>query len=266
MNMNTWLKTVAVATTLALTTLSLTACQSSEKSEQQVSAQINTQVFYLDRSMLPPGAELTLTLEDVSLMDVAATKISTKTITLETAPPYNVALDYDASLIKPGMRYSVRANITKGDRLLYTSTSNNDPFAKPGKTLEIKLTKINKTIAVKPNAPLTNTYWKAITFFDNEVATPEGARELFLQMRNENQMRGFAGCNNFQGQFEQTESELTFSRVAATMMACEGRSMELENQMHQVINATTSFKIVGDSLTLYNQDKTRIGYFEAVYF
>lgn len=264
--MNTWLKTLALTTTFAFTTLTLTACQSNEEVTTQAVAQINTKVFYLDRSMLPPGAELTLTLEDVSLMDVAAKKISSKTITLETAPPFNTALEYDDSLIKPGMRYNVRATITKGDRLLYTSTSNNDPFAKPGKTLEIKLTKINKTIAVRPKAPLTNTYWKAISLFDETIATPEGARELFLQMRDQNRVRGFAGCNNFNGEYKQQDNQLTFDKVATTMMACVGTATDLEGQMHQALGASVSYKIVGDSLTLYNQENKRIAYFEAVYF
>ncbi|TMO79734.1 YbaY family lipoprotein, partial [Pseudoalteromonas spongiae] len=74
---------------------------------------LNTEVCYIDRSMLPPIAELPVTLEDVSKMDVAATVISSKFTTLYTAPPYRVALTYDEALSIDNKRSNVRAQIRK---------------------------------------------------------------------------------------------------------------------------------------------------------
>jgi putative lipoprotein len=54
------------------------------------------EVFYRERILLPPGAKLHLTLEDVSEMDVPSTVIATSSKVLAGAPPYEFSLDYYA--------------------------------------------------------------------------------------------------------------------------------------------------------------------------
>jgi heat shock protein HslJ len=54
------------------------------------------EVFYRERILLPPGAKLHLTLEDVSKMDVPSTVIATASQVLAGAPPYEFSLDYYA--------------------------------------------------------------------------------------------------------------------------------------------------------------------------
>ena len=249
---------------MTISALSLSGCQTAPQTEEKPISQIQTEVFYLDRSMLPPQSELTVSLEDVSKMDVAATLISSKSVTLSTAPPYRVTLDYDNALIKENMRYNVRAQIKKDGKLLYTSTEANNPFLATSDTIKIKVSKVAAN--VKPDVSLENTYWKALKLNGEKIVTPEGARELHLQLKPDNQIRGFAGCNNFMGQYIAKEFGLRFSKVATTMMMCQDQGNALEQSMHQVLQDTFEYQIKGESLTLFNELKQPIGVFKAVYF
>ena len=101
-----------------------------QQAEQSTMKTLNTEVTYLDRSMLPPGSVLKVQLADVSKMDAKADVISEQEIELNGAPPYNVALEYDESKIVDRHRYSVSARIENQGKLLYISTTHNNPFAR----------------------------------------------------------------------------------------------------------------------------------------
>ncbi len=130
---NSILKSVAGLCFLASGTLMLSACNDDTAQQnsavKQTTASLPVQVSYLDRSLLAPNSQLTVTLVDVSKMDVAATVISEQVIDLVGAPPYKVELEYNLEKIDPAHRYSVRATINNQGNLLYTSTTSNSPFA-----------------------------------------------------------------------------------------------------------------------------------------
>ncbi|MFY8349784.1 META domain-containing protein [Pseudoalteromonas sp. SSM20] len=261
--MNRFAKPLLLCSLIATGSMTLAGCQSAPEVEEKVMNSLQTEVYYLDRSMLPPNSELTVTLEDVSKMDVASTVISSKLVTLNSAPPYQVSLDYDNALIKDNMRYNVRAQIRKDGKLLYTSTQSNNPFASD-EPLKIRVTKVAPP--VKPNVSLTNTYWKAMVLNGESVNTPQGARELFVQLKADGSVKGFAGCNNFMGSFIAKEYGLRFKGMASTMKMCQGRANDLDRSMHQVLQDTFEYKIKGETLTLFNESKVKIAQFNAVYF
>lgn len=253
-----------ICSLLGFGAMSLTGCQSSAQIPEKTTNQIQTEVFYLDRSMLPKNSELTVTLEDISKMDVASTVITSKSVIVNSASPYKVVLDYDSSLIQENMRYNIRAQIKNRGKLLYTSSQTNNPFQTNESSLKIKLSKVAPQ--VKPDVPLTNTYWKVTNLKGEEVITPSGARELFLQLKGDNRVRGFAGCNNFMGNYIAQEFGLRFQRVASTLMMCQGKGNELEVTMQQVLRDTFEYKIRGETLTLFNESREKIAQFKAVYF
>jgi putative lipoprotein len=78
-------------------------------------------VTYRERMLLPPDAEIEVSLLDVSLMDVAAKLISTQTIVPDHAVPIAFVLRYDPQDIDQRMTYAVRATIRSGDRLLFVT-------------------------------------------------------------------------------------------------------------------------------------------------
>jgi len=86
-------------------------------------AQVSGTVSYRQRIALPPDATLVVTLEDVSLADVAAPMIArTRLQTGGQQVPIPFALTYVPGAIEAGRRYNLRAQIFYGDQLAWTST------------------------------------------------------------------------------------------------------------------------------------------------
>lgn len=85
-------------------------------------------VWLTDGESLPAGAEVVVVLEDVSVLDVAATMIAAKRFRASSAPPYLFTLDYDPSVLQGRRHLSLRVRVERDQRLLYVSTSIVDPF------------------------------------------------------------------------------------------------------------------------------------------
>jgi len=79
--------------------------------------------------MLPPGSEIEVQLQDISRADAMATVMASVMLDAEGGPPYDFAIDYDPARVDPRMRYALRATISRGERLLFTTTDYIDPFA-----------------------------------------------------------------------------------------------------------------------------------------
>lgn len=269
-------------TVLLFTTLLITACTRSE-SEVSVKTQLDVisgQVIYLERRLLPPGAELTVNLEDVSKRDVVSTLIATTSQLLDGAPPYTFSLSYDGNLIQSKMSYSLRAKITLNGRLLMTSTNRMDPFVDPNSPISIQLTSVatkaqtqakpetaQAVVSVNPLANLTNTYWKLLSMNGQAVIMGElQTREAFIQLvETGSSVKGFAGCNVISGTFTTRGNDLSFGPIAATRKACPS-GMEDETRMLNVLAATSYYSIHEHHLTLLNDDKKKIARFQAQYF
>lgn len=103
---------------------------------------ITGEVFYRERRFLPPGAELHITLEDVSEAGAPATVVATSTKLLAGAQPYRFELDYMPADIDPRKQYTLRATITFYGELLLTSATRLDPFRHPEDTISIRVTMV----------------------------------------------------------------------------------------------------------------------------
>jgi putative lipoprotein len=99
---------------------------------------ISGEVLYRERMALPPGAVVTVTLEDQSRMDAPATVLTDYTHVTDGPPPYPFRLVIDPSKIDQRMRYGLRAKIERDGELMFTSTEHIDPFAgEPGERITI---------------------------------------------------------------------------------------------------------------------------------
>ncbi len=244
--------------------LVLTGCgedSSAPQAEQSSMKTLNTQITYLDRSMLPPGSVLKVQLADVSKMDVKAEVISEQEIQLDGAPPYDVALEYDESKIADRHRYSVSARIENQGKLLYISTTHNNPFAEDAAGDLYKVT-VTKVSAKKPDVTLTNTYWKAVTI-SGEAITVEN-KEPFVQFKDDGSTNGHLGCNNFSGSYEVNEQALTFKPLASTKKMCVSQ-MDIEAAMSAALAATAKYSINGEQLTLLDDSDEPLATFVATY-
>jgi putative lipoprotein len=121
--------------------LLLTGCN---KSEQTISAeapkqevamvadnyQLVTGVVYPKQPIAPAGAagyQVTVTLSDVSKMDVAATVIASTSFTT-SAFPVDYSIAFDASVIKSKMSYALHTRITDGAGKLVGVTDQNHKY------------------------------------------------------------------------------------------------------------------------------------------
>jgi putative lipoprotein len=89
---------------------------------------IPVSAWYRERMRLPPGAELTVVIEDSARADIAATVIATTTVVLAAGPPYDVVVSYDPAVLDERGRYGVRASITVNGRLRFASAEHHPAF------------------------------------------------------------------------------------------------------------------------------------------
>ena len=109
---------------LALLTLSLAAAFGPAHGAPSDSASVVGTVSYRHRIALPADAVVTVSLQDTTLADAPARTIGETTIETKGAQvPIPFRIDYDPATIDPSRVYSVRATITVGGNLLFTSTT-----------------------------------------------------------------------------------------------------------------------------------------------
>ena len=114
---------IVIAGLLLLTT----ACGDSAPG-QSGPQRIEGTVLYRERMMLPPGAEMSVQLEDISRPDAMAEVLAVVSSALDGAPPYAFTLDYGKVGVVSGRRYALRANIAVDGQVWFTSTDYIDPF------------------------------------------------------------------------------------------------------------------------------------------
>jgi putative lipoprotein len=220
------------------------------------------EAYYRERNLLPPGAELHLTLEDVSKMDVPSSVIATATQALTGAPPYEFKLGYFEANVDLRMQYNLRVTIMLDGESLFTSTEQLNPFREPEKDIVIMLSMVSATneelptvtshdadtglavVSVDPLAELSNTYWKLLSLNEIDVAMAEKqTNEAFLQLRADNSsVKGFGGCNVFTGSYNVNGNDLNFGPLAATRAACVA-GMDTESDFMQVLDVTAYYSI-----------------------
>ena len=105
---------------LAMSTL-LGACQSFQPAAK---TSLDGEVFYLQRSALPPTATLSVSLQDVSLADAPAVVLDEQKGQVKGQVPLPFHLSYDPAQVKPGHRYSVSARIEVDGKLMFITTEN----------------------------------------------------------------------------------------------------------------------------------------------
>jgi len=87
------------------------------------SAQVTGVASYRERIAVPPGAQLEVVLADVSRMDAPSETLGKAVQENVGQPPYAFAIPYQPERIIPSHRYAVRARLTVGSRLLFTTVT-----------------------------------------------------------------------------------------------------------------------------------------------
>jgi putative lipoprotein len=262
-----------------LTGLALVAAAATAAAE---GATITGTATYRERMLLPEGAVLEATLEDVSRADAPATVIGRARVESPGSPPIRFAIAYDPAAIEPHHRYVVRARVTVGELLLFT-TDTVYPVLGPGAPphVDLLMKRVGQGAAAPGPAPgspeakvappptataaLENTYWKLVDLRSSTVAVAEKQREPHLILHPEgHRLTGSGGCNRLVGSYTLEGQKLAFGRAAGTLMACP-QGMEQERAFLDALARVQGFSIRGQQLELVDVQGTALARFEAVY-
>jgi copper homeostasis protein (lipoprotein) len=102
-------------------------------------------------------------------------------------------------------------------------------------------------------ASLTDTFWRAVEIEGQPVVIHPGTREPHFVLLREGSVRGFTGCNNLTGSYEQGAGDFRFQSMATTRKACLPAS-DIENRFVAALNATASVRVVGEALELRDKE------------
>jgi putative lipoprotein len=95
-------------------------------------AMVTGNVTYRERIALPPGATVTVRLQDVSRADAPAEVLAEQVIVPTTQVPIPFALQYDPARIDARHRYSVGARIEVDGKLWFVSDTHNGVLTEGG--------------------------------------------------------------------------------------------------------------------------------------
>lgn len=232
-------------------------CTGSKSSKNKKMKSINVSVAYRERIMLPPGAELKLTLADAAEMDIAAEEIASLTLPVEGGPPYDLTLDYDPGKLNKKGSYVLRATIWEGDKLIFTSTESIEAFKNQDDSpVEIIVRSLDSKSAslTQGNVPLEDTYWKLVSLNNKKIKVGDGDQDLYIQfLYNESRVNGYAGCNNFSGGYETDGANLKFGMMMSTKKMCM-ETIDQEQEYLLMLSKTESYAIEEDKLLFKNSE------------
>ena len=102
--------------------------------------QVEGSLSYRERVALPDNARITVTLSDVSKMDVPAEVISSQAFMADGEQvPFNFSLSYGKNKIKPNHTYAVSARIEVDNQLMFITDTANHVITDPAATTQLNL-------------------------------------------------------------------------------------------------------------------------------
>lgn len=125
----------------------------------------------------------------------------------------------------------------------------------------------NQYTLTKESEDVTNKYWKLTSVNNKKVVMGQNQQKEPHMILHpfDSTVTGSGGCNGFRGTYELTANNgLSFSPLAATKMFCT-ENMDVENQMFKALTEASNYKVSGDSLFLFNNQKEKSATFAVVY-
>jgi putative lipoprotein len=117
--------------------------------------------------------------------------------------------------------------------------------------------------SMKPDVTLTNTYWKLVEL-DGGAVEPGEDRELHMTLRGDDQVSGYAGCNQFTGSVTVSGDGIAFGPIASTRRMC-ANAMQQEGAFLQALENAARYAIEGEDLAIENAGGEVTMRFVAVY-
>ena len=215
---------------------------------------ISGKIEYSERIALSPKAIVNVRLEDVSLADAPAVLIAEQNIENACQIPISFELMYNPKIIDPSGTYVVRATIYEGgEKRFITDTAYPALTRGRGQFVDLMLVSPNGSVADVADQFL-DMDWLLTSMNDETIVLNEAGKAPNIRFDSATKtVSGFAGCNNFTGNYLDADGELAIGEMAMTMMAC-GDAMELESDFAAALRASASFKVDEGQLKTYTPD------------
>jgi putative lipoprotein len=208
---------------------------------------------YRERIALPPDAVFEAVLIDTAIADIPARELGRVRLQPAGQPPFRFSIPYRDSDVTPAGRYTVRATVRQGKRLLFT-TDTFTPVLRGGPSQPLRL----QLVSAAPSRTLPSlrgTLWKLQALQDSNGPTliePPGRPPELLLAVDQERVSGTDGCNRLIGGFRLAGDELSFSRLASTQMACLPEAMAYERRYGQALAQVRRWSIDKRNLLLQN--------------
>ncbi|MCG7585304.1 YbaY family lipoprotein [Photobacterium sp. OFAV2-7] len=123
--------------------LVISACTNLIKQDADLGT-VDGSLTYKERIALPNNARITVTLSDVSKMDVPAEVISSQAFLSDGKQvPFDFQLNFMKEEIKPNHTYSVSARIEVNGKLMFITDTSNPVITDPSLTTKLNLMLVN---------------------------------------------------------------------------------------------------------------------------
>ena len=120
--------------------------------------------------------------------------------------------------------------------------------------LFIALGGIGSCDSSKEAAKLKDVKWVLETLNGEKVKLAEGGNGMFIQFDlAEGRVNGRAACNRFFGNFELDGTQLKFSPMGATRMACP--DLQKENEFFRMLDQVDEYSIKENTLSFLSKGK-----------
>lgn len=220
---------------------------------------VHGSVTVREHVVLPQDASLTVELLDVTRPDTPTARLARLTLPVGGRQvPLAFELPYYPTDVNPAHRYAMRATLTSGGELLFTTPEPMPVLTNgAGQKTQIELQRAQ----LRAFAALENTYWKLIELNGQPVQALPGEREAHILLLN-GHASGSSGCNKLMGRYTVSAGTLRIGPLASTRMACPPAMMEQEATLTAAFDRPSNYRITGETLTLFDGDKT-LARFEA---
>lgn len=226
--------------------------------EEAAMAPIAVTVDWPNRTPLPPGARLVVTVADVARAGAPATVLVETTLEDPPPPPIEIELPLEGIVLDPRARYAASARVMLGGRLSMISDRIH-PVLRTSEDRRVvvilrELPARSGRPATPPDAALVNTYWRLTRLLGEALSAEPGRREASLILREVDgrlDWSGTVGCNRMRGRFDLSGASIRFADSgASTRMACPPPVAERERTLLEALSRVAGWRISGDHLGL----------------
>ncbi|WP_018185089.1 YbaY family lipoprotein [Kaistia granuli] len=179
-----------------------------------------------ERMALPPDARVEVQLLDVSLADAPSRTIARTSFRPRGPVPIPYRLRFDEARLKPRHSYGLRATISVGDRLWFTSTSRHSVEIGGPDRIDIPVQRLGGQAAPRPAGSPAGR-WLAEDIRRGGVID---YLQTVLEIGPNGRVSGTGGCNRMSGQAKIAGDTIRFGAIASTRMACTPAAMNQERK------------------------------------